>query len=274
MHFSLIIPVFNGGKKIVRTIDSALRQTSVQSGVDTVSIHVVDGASSDDTVDNVRSFEDARIRITSEADSGMYDALSKGLVEASEDVTCYLPAGEVFDAHAFSIVSDIFSNHPGVHWLTGRAVARNEHGQIIDSLLPHPFRRRLFQCGMYGTRLIALQQESTFWRTELNNLVDIDKLRCCKLAGDYLLWKSMSSRHELYVVNTHLSAFSVEDGQLSQQVPGAYRNELRSLRREPALWEQIYAFLLRKKQKLFLASPRAKRQFRYDTEQKRWNYRR
>ena len=151
--------------------------------------------------------------LTCEADDGMYDALAKGFVAADHDITCYLAAGETFDPHAFSVVSDIFTNNPEVHWLTGRAVARNSHGQIIDSRLPHPFNGRFFQCGMYGTRLTALQQESTFWRTDLNALIDLDTLRGCKLAGDYFLWKCMSIQHDLYVVNTHLSSFTLEDGQ-------------------------------------------------------------
>ena len=270
MRFSMIIPVYNGGEKISRTIQSAFAQTSVQSGADSITIHVIDGNSTDDTVDRARAFDDPRLRVTSENDDGMYDALAKGLVEADGDVTCYLAAGEIFDPHAFSVVSDIFANNEEVRWLTGRSVARNASGQIIDSRLPHPFSRRFFQCGMYGTRLTVLQQESTFWRTDLNALIDLDTLRRCKLAGDYFLWKSMSARHDLHVVNTHLSAFTLEDGQLSQQVPGAYRRELRALRRRPALWERFAALILRQYVKRTRPGRRARRLVQFDHGTGEW----
>lgn len=270
MRFSMIIPVYNGGEKISRTIQSAFAQTSVRSGADSITIHVIDGNSSDDTVARVRAFDDPRLRVTSEADGGMYDALAKGLVAADGDVTCYLAAGETFDPQAFSVVSDVFTTHPQVSWLTGRSVARNAVGQITDSRLPHPFRRRFFQCGMYGTRLTALQQESTFWRRDLNALIDLDTLRRCKLAGDYFMWKCMSARHDIYVVNTHLSAFTLEEGQLSQQVPGAYRRELRSLRRRPMLWERLAALLLRQYQKRATPGRRARRLIRFDHDSGEW----
>jgi glycosyltransferase involved in cell wall biosynthesis len=267
----MIIPVYNGGGKIARTIDSALSQTSVLSGDDSVSIHVVDGASNDTTIAEVEALADSRIRLTSEADSGMYDALAKGLREAGGDITCYLPAGEVFDPHAFAIVSEVFRCFPEVHWLTGRLVARNARGQIVDSLLPHPYIRRFIDCGMYGTRLNVIQQESTFWRSDLNALVDLDQLRRCKLAGDYLLWKSMCARHELYVVNAQLSAFTFEAGQLSRQEPGAYRRELRSLRRRPALWERFAALLLRQYVKRAHPGRQARRLLRFDHNRGAWH---
>jgi len=270
MRYSMIIPVYNGGEKISRTIESALSQTSVRSGADSVTIHVIDGRSTDDTVARVKAFDDPRLRVTCEADEGMYDALAKGLAAADGDITCYLPAGEVFDPHAFSVLSEIFSNNAEVQWLTGRTVGRNADGQIIDSQLPHPFRRRFFQCGMYGTRLTVLQQESTFWRTDLNATVDLDTLRRCRLAGDYYLWKCMSARHELYVVNTHIGAFTVEPGQLSKQEPGAYRRELRALRRSPALWERLAALLYRQYVKRVRPGRRARRLFRFDHRTRAW----
>lgn len=271
MHISMIIPVYNGGGKISRTIQSALSQTSVLSGDDSVSIHVVDGASTDTTIAEVKAFADERIRLTSEADGGMYDALAKGLREADGDITCYLSAGEVFDPHAFAIVSEVFRSYPEVQWLTGRLVTRNARGQIVESRLPHPYSRRFIDCGMYGTRLNVIQQESTFWRSDLNDLVDLDLLRRCKLAGDYYLWKSMCARHELYVVNAQLSAFTVEAGQLSQKEPGAYLREMLSLRRRPALWEHLVAIIQRKSFRRTFPSRRARRLLRFDHNRGAWH---
>ncbi|MCT4684884.1 MAG: glycosyltransferase [Roseicyclus sp.] len=271
MRISMIIPVYNGAGKIARTIDSALNQASVLSGQDSVTIHVVDGASTDATLAEVHSFADPRIRVTSEPDGGMYDALAKGLAAAGGDITCYLPAGETFEPQAFAIVSEIFAAFPAVHWLTGRSVTRNARGQIVESLLPHPYHRRFIDCGMHGTRLAVIQQESTFWRSALNGLVDLDRLRGCKLAGDYLLWKSFCARHPLHVVNAQLASFTIEPGQLSRQEPGAYRRELRSLRRRPAAWERAAALLLRQYVKRTRPGRTARRLLSYDHDRAAWH---
>ncbi|SLN09753.1 putative glycosyl transferase [Roseovarius gaetbuli] len=270
MEFTIIIPVFNAGSKIAHTIESLLSQTALATGEARLSCIVVDGASSDDTLDHVRGFDDPRITILSEQDSGMYDALAKGLARAGGDVTGYLPAGETFDPHAFSVITEVLSRYPEVQWVTGHEVTRNEKGQIINCRLPHPFRRSFFDCGMYGTRLTVLQQESTLWRSGLNTHFDLEKLATCKLAGDYFLWRSLARHQELYVIDTHIGSFTVEPDQLSKQTPGGYRREIRALRRRPNLLERLHALLYRQYVKRTRPQKKAARMLRYDHDTQRW----
>lgn len=270
MHFSIVIPVFNAGSKIEKTLSGILAQSSILDGRDSFNCIVVDGASGDDTLEHVARFQDDRITVISEPDKGMYDALAKGLAQTQGDVTTYLPAGEFHDPHAFATVSEVLTRFPDITWLTGRSVTRNADGVITDSFLPHPFQRRYIECGMYGTRLPALQQESTFWRSPLTQEIDLDALRPLKLAGDYFIWKSFAKNHELYVINSHLGAFSIEQGQLSQQVPGAYRKELRTLRRSPTVFERASALIHRLRTKHKRPKKSAPRLIQYDHDTARW----
>lgn len=270
MQFTIIIPVFNAGEKITRTIDSLLRQTALARGAAHLNCLVIDGASNDDTVARVNAYDDARINILSEPDRGMYDALAKGLTQASGDVTGYLPAGEVLDPHAFDVTAEVLTRYPQIRWLTGQEVTRNEKGQIVNCRLPHPFIRRFFDCGMYGTRLTVLQQESTLWRSTLNAHVDLTQLAACKLAGDFLLWHSFARHEPLYVIDTHIGSFTVEPDQLSKQMPGGYRREIRALRRRPALWERAAALLYRQYVKRSRPGKVARRMVRYDHIAQEW----
>lgn len=270
LHFFIIIPVFNGGDKIARTIDSLRAQTALDDGTARLSVLVMDGASTDDTRARVAALDDPRIAIVSQPDDGMYDALARGLARAGGDVAGYLPAGEVLDPHAFAVVAEVLTRYPEIAWVTGQEVTRNAAGQIINCRLPHPFHRRFFECGMYGTRLTVLQQESTLWRSALNAQIDRDRLAACRLAGDYLLWRSFARDHELYVVDTHIGSFTVEPGQLSKQEPGAYRRELRALRRCPALWERLAALLYRQYVKRTRPGRRARRLIRFDHDSGEW----
>lgn len=270
MRFVIIVPVFNAGAKITRTLESLLAQTALADGTAQLEVLVMDGASSDDTCARAEAIGDPRITVVSAPDRGMYDALARGLARAKGDVTGYLPAGETLDPHAFAVAAEVLGRYPEIAWITGHEVTRNAAGQIINCRLPHPFHRRFFDCGMYGTRLTVLQQESTLWRSALNGLVDPERLAGCRLAGDYFLWRSFARAHELYVIDTAIGAFTVEPGQLSKQEPGAYRRELRSLRRRPALWERFAALLLRQYIKRIRAGRRARRLVRFDHGAGEW----
>ena len=270
MNFNVIIPVFNGGAKIERTINSIILQTSIINGNDTFQCFVVDAASTDDTLQRIRSINDKRINIISERDNGMYDALSKGFKASGSGVTCYLGAGEIFDLSAFQVISQIFDTYREVNWLKGRDVTRNSNLNIINSRLPPPYYRHLIDCGMYGTRLSVIQQESTFWRAELTNQFDLEYLKNLKLAGDFYLWKCLAKKNELYIVNTHLGSFTSEPGQLSSMVPGAYKKELRLIRRNPNIFERFSAIILRQMEKRFYTNTNSKRIINFDHKNQTW----
>jgi glycosyltransferase involved in cell wall biosynthesis len=270
MNFNVIIPVFNGGAKIERTINSIILQTSIINGNDTFQCFVVDAASTDDTLQRIRSINDNRINIISERDNGMYDALSKGFKASGSGVTCYLGAGEIFDLSAFQVISQVFDTYREVNWLKGRDVTRNSNLNIINSRLPPPYYRHLIDCGMYGTRLSVIQQESTFWRAELTNQFDLEYLKNLKLAGDFYLWKCLAKKNELYIVNTHLGSFTSEPGQLSSMVPGAYKKELRLIRRNPNIFERFSAIILRQMEKRFYTNTNSKRIINFDHKNQTW----
>jgi glycosyltransferase involved in cell wall biosynthesis len=270
MRFLAITPVRNGAGKIERTIRSVLDQTSVAAGRDELRYLVMDGASTDATVAAATRAGEGKIEVRSEPDEGLYDALAKGLALAERaDVVFYLNAGDVLEPTAFQIVSTILGAHPNVRWLTGRATTRNSRHEIVNSQLPHPFRRRLIACGKYGTVLPVVQQESTFWRAELHTNVDFATLATTKLAGDFLLWKSFAAVTDLYVVNAILGSFTQEAGQLSG-TKGAYRAELRELRRPPSLVEHLAAFALRQLTRRRVPHRNAKRLFTYDFGSEKW----
>ncbi len=72
--FSIIIPTYNAANVIGNSIASVLEQTFKE-----VEICVIDAASTDETMSIVQRFDDPRIRIVSEPDKGIYDAMNKGI---------------------------------------------------------------------------------------------------------------------------------------------------------------------------------------------------
>ena len=72
--FSIIIPAFNAEETILIALKSILEQTFID-----FEIVLVDGLSTDTTVKIVKELNDNRIKIFSEKDNGVYDAMNKGI---------------------------------------------------------------------------------------------------------------------------------------------------------------------------------------------------
>jgi glycosyltransferase involved in cell wall biosynthesis len=72
--FSIVVPTYNAGSTIERALQSVLEQS-----FRFFEVLVVDNQSTDGTLDIVRRLNDARIRVLSEKDCGIYDAMNKGI---------------------------------------------------------------------------------------------------------------------------------------------------------------------------------------------------
>lgn len=219
MRMSVVTPCYNAGKYLAETIEAVLGQTALRSGRVELDYWIVDGASRDDSVAIAQRYARDGVKLLSEPDRGMYDALAKGLQRVDGDVCCYINAGDYHHKAAFDVVADVFEQQPSVQWLTGMYVIYNERSQVVLAQQPQRIVRSWVRRGVYDGRARAhIQQESTFWRRALLDEVDFERLRQWKLAGDFYLWHSFAKRHELFIVESYLGGFKLHAGQLSEQL--------------------------------------------------------
>ena len=238
---TIVTPCRDAEKLIERTAESIVAQTAVRSGRLQLQYLVCDGASTDGTLDVVRRLCGSQVEIHSEKDGSMYEALAKGLRRATGDVVAYLNAGDFYSPTALDVVADVFEQ-TSAEWVTGLQVMYNESGQVIDAVLPHRYRSRLIQAGVYGGLLLPrhIQQESTFWRRSLQDEIDYQVLSRLKLAGDYYLWTRFARRADLRLVQSYLGGFTYHVGQKSE-ARGAYDGEVASFTCRPTLGDRIHA---------------------------------
>jgi glycosyltransferase len=90
MTFSIITATLNSGATIAACLESARSQ-----GVDLEHI-VIDGASTDNTVDVVRSVSGSAVNLVSEPDQGIYDGMNKGLLQARGEIVGILNSDDVY----------------------------------------------------------------------------------------------------------------------------------------------------------------------------------
>lgn len=103
MKITVITVCFNSVKTIEDTIRSVARQT--YSDIEHI---IIDGASTDGTLNVIEHHRDKLAKVISEPDRGIYDAMNKGLALVSGEVVGFLNAADVYaDKDVLSRVVDI-----------------------------------------------------------------------------------------------------------------------------------------------------------------------
>lgn len=141
---SVITVVYNN----VATIAGALESYMAQQGANTELV-VIDGGSTDGTLDVLKRYEPHIGVLLSEPDHGIYDALNKGIRLASGDVVGFLHSDDVFaDAHVLERIALSFTA-PDVDAVYGdlEYVSQHDLHQVVRYWKAGPFRRELLTKG-------------------------------------------------------------------------------------------------------------------------------
>ncbi|MBD5604733.1 MAG: glycosyltransferase [Candidatus Eremiobacteraeota bacterium] len=207
---SVVVPSLNQGHFIAETIDSILRQD-----VPEIEVLVVDGGSTDDTLDVLRRYGD-RISWTSEPDRGQSDAINKGLRRASGAIVCYLNSDDTFEPGALARVVRYFSDHPECSWLFGRCRIVDGNGAPIRSFVEQ-YKRAWARFARSRAALLALNyvpQPATFWRSSAMERVGlIDE--ALHYSMDYDLWLRLARLGAAGYIDAYLASFRIHDASKS-----------------------------------------------------------
>src|SRR5215212_7784658 len=112
-RISIVTPSFNQGRFLRETMQSVLGQ-----GYPNLEYVVIDGGSTDESVDIIRGHEQQLAAWVSEKDAGQYDAINKGFARTSGEVMAWLNSDDKYTPWALPVVGEIFAQLPEVKWLT------------------------------------------------------------------------------------------------------------------------------------------------------------
>jgi hypothetical protein len=104
---SVIIPLFNKEKTVARALRSVLQQTHQD-----FEIIVVNDGSTDASIAEVRGFDDRRIRLVHQPNSGVSAARNRGIQEAKSDTVAFLDADDEWKPWFAETVSDLQRDYP------------------------------------------------------------------------------------------------------------------------------------------------------------------
>src|SRR6266576_1298377 len=130
---SIVTPSFNQGRFLEETILSVLNQNYPN-----LEYIIIDGGSTDETVDVIRRYEDRLAYWVSEKDRGQVHAINKGIEKTTGDLFGFINSDDLYLPGTFSAVAEYFESHPQAEWVCGDTImfeAGREY-EFIPTVVP------------------------------------------------------------------------------------------------------------------------------------------
>ena len=241
---SIVTPVFNQVNYLEETILSILNQNYPN-----LEYIIIDGGSTDGTVDIIKKYESHLAYWVSEPDNGMYDAIQKGFDHSTGEIMGWLNADDLYVPNALLAVATTLNKNPNANWITSYHAHLNTEGIITTKPSLH-YNKYYFYLPQNMWRGNEIGQESTFWKRTLWEKAGSRMNTSLKLAGDFELWIRFFQYDSLFVANSIFGVFRQREGQLSSNIERYWEEADRVLEAHPlSLSEKklIETYIRRKK---------------------------
>lgn len=218
MRISVVTPSFNMAPYLEDTIASVIG--NLRPGDE---YFVIDGGSTDGSVDIIRRHAKSLTGWVSEADAGYADALAKGFDRATGDILCWINTGDLYLSGALDAARERIAGD--LDMIFGDDFYIGEDNRILS--YSRGWVPDLRMAMLYGgwTPL----QDACFWRRNLyQGIGGID--RSLRYAADYDLFLRMALAGRTGYVPVTFSAFRRHAGQKSISGSAAYEDERRRVR--------------------------------------------
>lgn len=222
---SIVTPNYNGGKYLEQTIQSVISQ-----GYPNLEYIIIDGGSTDNSVEIIKQYEDHLIYWESKPDNGLYHAIQKGFDRCTGEIMSWINSDDMYHPKALFVVAEIFDKFPEIRWLQGKPTIFDEDGRCVHVLPTKLWTRYDYYLAESG---IFIQQESTFWKRSLWDEAGKYITTSLKYAGDYELWIRFFNLSALYFTEALIGGYRARSNdQFSVEHLKDYKNEVKELVRK------------------------------------------
>lgn len=206
---SIVLPTYNGGRYIAPSIESCLHQT-----YSNFELLIVDGGSTDTTLDVVAGYPDPRIRVVHQpANSGrLPGALNIGFAQATGEYLTWTQDDDLFTPDAIEVMVAELEARPGIALVYGAFWFIDGDGRVTGESQIHA------PVDMYWTN--AVGHPFMYRRSVASVIGDYDVAYV--MAEDFHYWARIYARYEIQGIPRRLYYHRLHQGSLTVQDYGRY----------------------------------------------------
>src|SRR5688572_17237201 len=154
---SIVTPSFNQGQYIEETILSIVNQNYPN-----LEYIIIDGGSTDNTVEIIKKYEKHLAYWVSEKDKGQSEAINKGFRKATGDIVCWINSDDFFMPGSLLKVGERFAKDNSLDLLNGHCLLIDEHSNILSNHFILKQKKWYAERGIY-----YVSQPSMFWKRKI-----------------------------------------------------------------------------------------------------------
>ena len=214
MYFSIITPIFNSSKDIIKNIDSLNRQKFIN-----FEQIIIDNLSTDKTLEIIKKRARYKIRIFSKKDKGIYNAMNKGAVLARGKFLLFLNSDDWLEKNSLELVANTILKNSNYHVYYGDSNFYNKksfqfkHNSNIDKTL----------------KTNSISHQATYYKKDIFRKYKYNEKY--KVGADYdLTIKLIKNKYKFFYINSILSNNSLGgySSNLHQSFNDFYKIQLRN----------------------------------------------
>lgn len=196
---SIVTPSYNQGEFIEETILSIINQKYPN-----LEYIIIDGGSTDNTIDIIKKYESSLTYWVSEKDKGQSHAINKGFAKATGEILAYLNSDDCYFPNTLFEIANSYLNEDkpidilmvgDCYWAKG---FEDKNGYLDIPLFPDTLKQALIKRGLGS-------QPSMFWTMKNHNLKFYENLNFCM---DFEFWLQLIVHdYKIIRINKSLSLF-------------------------------------------------------------------
>lgn len=219
-RITIVTPSFNQASYLEQTIRSVLDQ-----GYPNLEYGVVDGGSTDGSVQIIERYRHKLDFAIIEPDGGQTEAINKGLHRAQGEIVGWLCSDDTLLPGSLQMIGQHFASHGRDVWLAGACRVVDPNGQVTSVAKP---------CGEFtipgvllrsDNRPVVFPQPSMFWRRSLHDQLGLldESLHYCM---DFDFWlRLIKAGHRPTLLETELATYRLHDTSKSCAAPEGFLHE-------------------------------------------------
>ena len=214
LKISIVTPSYNQGQFLEETLLSVINQNYPN-----LEYIVIDGGSTDNSVEIIKKYEQHLNYWISERDRGQTYAINKGFERCTGDIIAWINSDDVYCDGSFKAVAEYFYKHPECQWLAGNELFMNKEGLTYIRKYPNSSR------WLERNAMMSIYQPNVFLRRSI--LSSIGYLNeDLHMTMDFEWYCRIAQKHSVHIIDKDIAKFRWHSDSKSSSAPNSKNQQL------------------------------------------------